>query len=76
MPGFEDAFYYAWRERRMPAGYDEKEVSLGDRTERERLGVILERGLERPWGTPCPSFATSQGAGCRLLGILLPRRCT
>ncbi len=54
VPGFEDSLYYVWRERRLPAGYDPKEISQADKAERERLGSLLETGLDRPVGFALP----------------------
>ena len=61
VPGYEDALYYVWRERRIPAGYDKAETSLSDRTERERLGVVLEQGLDTPVGYALPALRDSAG---------------
>jgi uncharacterized protein (DUF2126 family) len=54
VPGHEDAFYHLWKERRIPAGYDPKEVGDGDRAERARLGEVLERGLGEAVGYALP----------------------
>jgi uncharacterized protein (DUF2126 family)/transglutaminase-like putative cysteine protease len=54
VPGYEDALYHVWKERRVPAGYDPKETSLNDAAERERLGVVLETGLDAPVGYALP----------------------
>src|ERR1700677_3060599 len=33
IPGYEDALYHVWKERRIPAGFDPKETSLNDGSE-------------------------------------------
>jgi uncharacterized protein (DUF2126 family)/transglutaminase-like putative cysteine protease len=52
--GHEDAFYHVWRERRIPATHDPRELSFNDEMERTRLGRILEAGLETPVGYVLP----------------------
>jgi uncharacterized protein (DUF2126 family)/transglutaminase-like putative cysteine protease len=62
VPGHEDSLYHVWRERRIPAGYDPNEESLNDRTERERLGTVLEAGLGAPVGYALPVRRNHLGA--------------
>jgi len=54
VPGYEDSLYQVWRERRVPAGYDPKEISAVDQAERARLGAVLEAGLHKPVGYALP----------------------
>jgi uncharacterized protein (DUF2126 family)/transglutaminase-like putative cysteine protease len=54
VPGYEDSLYQVWRERRLPAGYDPKEISAADQAERLRLGAVLEAGLHKPVGYALP----------------------
>jgi uncharacterized protein (DUF2126 family)/transglutaminase-like putative cysteine protease len=54
VPGYEDTFYHLWRERRIPAGHDPKEMSTSDAAERARLGTLLEAGLGAPVGYALP----------------------
>jgi uncharacterized protein (DUF2126 family) len=61
VPGYEDAFYYVWRERRLPAGHDPGQVSLGDAAERARLGTVLEAGLDQPVGYALPVWRDPNG---------------
>jgi uncharacterized protein (DUF2126 family) len=51
---FEDAFYYMWRERRLPANVDPFESRLEDKVERERLARVFERGLDAAVGHVLP----------------------
>jgi uncharacterized protein (DUF2126 family)/transglutaminase-like putative cysteine protease len=53
-PAFEDAFYYVWRERRLPANVDPFESRLSDAQERARLARVLEQGLDSPVGYVFP----------------------
>jgi uncharacterized protein (DUF2126 family)/transglutaminase-like putative cysteine protease len=61
VPGYEDAFYFVWRERRIPAGHDPKETSLNDKAERARLGAVLEAGLDTPVGYALPVLRDPAG---------------
>jgi uncharacterized protein (DUF2126 family)/transglutaminase-like putative cysteine protease len=61
VPGYEDALYHVWKERRIPAGYDPKETSLNDGAERARLGVVLETGLDAPVGYALPVLRNPDG---------------
>jgi len=47
---YEDAFYYMWKERRLPSNVDPFESRLDDEGERKRLMRIFEHGLDRPAG--------------------------
>jgi uncharacterized protein (DUF2126 family)/transglutaminase-like putative cysteine protease len=58
---YEDAFYYIWRERRLPVNVDPFESRLEQTVERARLARIFERGLERPAGYVFPVSRTAAG---------------
>jgi uncharacterized protein (DUF2126 family) len=51
---YEDAFYYMWRERRLPSNVDPFESHLENAGERARFMRIFERGLDRPAGYVFP----------------------
>ncbi|MEZ4281434.1 MAG: transglutaminase family protein [Myxococcota bacterium] len=51
---YEDAWYYLWRERRLPTNVDPFDAKLSDETERARLGRIFDRGLDRIVGWVLP----------------------
>jgi uncharacterized protein (DUF2126 family)/transglutaminase-like putative cysteine protease len=53
-PAFEDAFYYLWRERRLPSNVDPFDSRLEDPMERARLAKIFERGLDQTIGYVLP----------------------
>ena len=51
---YEDAFYYLWRERRLPSNVDPSESRLEDHGERARLARIFEQGLDSAVGHVLP----------------------
>ncbi len=53
-PAYEDAFYYIWRERRLPTNVDPLKSNLKDKLERDRLARIFENGLQTVIGYVFP----------------------
>ena len=53
-PAYEDALYYLWRERRLPANVDPFDSRLEDPLERARLANALSRGLDSAIGYVLP----------------------
>jgi uncharacterized protein (DUF2126 family)/transglutaminase-like putative cysteine protease len=53
-PAYEDAWYYLWRERRLPANVDPLESRLDDAEERRRLAHVFEQGLGEVVGFALP----------------------
>ncbi|HEX7597646.1 MAG TPA: transglutaminase family protein, partial [Polyangia bacterium] len=53
-PGYEDAWYYLWRERRLPVNVDPLGSQLDDEQERTRLSRIFEAGLGAVVGYALP----------------------
>ena len=51
---YEDAFYYLWRERRLPANVDPFKSRLDDALERARLARVFEQGLDAVVGHVLP----------------------
>ena len=45
LPGFEDTWYYLWRERRLPVNVDPFDARLDDELERARLRRVFTQGL-------------------------------
>ena len=45
IPAYEDAWYYLWKERRLPANVDPLKSNLKNEEERKRLAKVLEQGL-------------------------------
>ncbi len=65
--GYEDAFYYLWRERRLPVNVDPFDSRLDDELERARLRRVFEQKLDTPVGYVLPLQANPREAG-RLAG--------
>jgi uncharacterized protein (DUF2126 family) len=53
-PGFEDTWYYLWRERRLPVNVDPFDSKLGEAMERERLRRVFMQGLDSVVGYVLP----------------------
>jgi uncharacterized protein (DUF2126 family)/transglutaminase-like putative cysteine protease len=53
-PGFEDTWYYLWRERRLPVNVDPFDSRLDDAMERERLRRVFMQGLDSVVGYVLP----------------------
>jgi len=53
-PGFEDTWYYLWRERRLPVNVDPHHSRLDDELERARLRRIFDQGLAAEVGYLLP----------------------
>jgi uncharacterized protein (DUF2126 family)/transglutaminase-like putative cysteine protease len=64
-PAYEDAFYYLWRERRLPANVDPFESQLQDPLERARLAAVFERGLDAVIGHVLPIARSADGSRWR-----------
>lgn len=54
IPGYEDVWYYMWRERRLPINVDPLKSQLDDVEERARLAKIFEQKLGAIVGTALP----------------------
>ncbi len=52
--GFEDALYYAWKERRLPANVDVYDSKLESPEERARVARLFEQGITSPVGCVLP----------------------
>ncbi|MFC5499469.1 DUF2126 domain-containing protein [Caenimonas terrae] len=66
-PGYEDVFYYLWRERRLPVNVDPFDSKLDDEMERVRLRRVFEQKLESVVGYVLPLSAGEEGTA-RLAG--------
>ena len=53
-PTYEDAWYYLWRERRLPANVDPFDAKLDDAMERERLHKVFDQKLDKVIGFVFP----------------------
>ncbi|MFM7001961.1 MAG: DUF2126 domain-containing protein, partial [Limnohabitans sp.] len=54
LPGYEDTWYYLWRERRLPVNVDPFDARLDDEMERNRLRRVFSQGLEQAVGYVLP----------------------
>ncbi len=54
MPGYEDIYYYLWKERRLPSNVDPLKSNLKDELERKRIARIFQRGLGEITGYALP----------------------
>jgi uncharacterized protein (DUF2126 family)/transglutaminase-like putative cysteine protease len=54
IPGYEDVYYYLWKERTLPVNIDPLKYNLKDDEERRRLAILLERGLNAITGYVLP----------------------
>lgn len=54
LPGYEDTWYYLWKERRLPANVDPFQSELKDPLERARLARVFEQGLSHQVGFALP----------------------
>jgi len=61
LPGYEDTWYYLWRERRLPINVDPFDAKLDDEMERNRLRRIFSQGLDHPVGYVLPLQAVDTG---------------
>ena len=52
--GYEDTWYYLWRERRLPVNVDPFDARLGDELERDRLRKVFDQGLTHVVGHVLP----------------------
>ena len=63
-PAYEDAFYYLWREARLPSNVDPFDARLEDDLERKRLARVFSQGLKRAVGGVLP-LARPESEGWR-----------
>ncbi|TFZ05791.1 transglutaminase family protein [Ramlibacter henchirensis] len=59
-PGYEDVFYYLWRERRLPVNVDPFDSRVDDELERARLRRVFEQKLDAVVGYVLPLQANPQ----------------
>lgn len=63
--GYEDAWYYLWKERRLPANVDPLKSNLADSEEGSRLARVFEHGLGSVVGFVLPLRPLSSEAEIR-----------
>jgi uncharacterized protein (DUF2126 family) len=54
VPGYEDTYYYLWKEGTLPVNVDPLQADLKDPLERRYLAQLLDRGLDVPTGFALP----------------------
>jgi uncharacterized protein (DUF2126 family) len=54
MPGYEDLYYYLWRERRLPVNVDPLKSNLDEPEERARMTRVFTQGLKKVIGFVLP----------------------
>ncbi len=54
IPAHEDAYYYMWKERRLPSNVDPLASNLKNKLERDRLARLFETGLDSVTGHVLP----------------------
>ena len=67
-PGFEDVWYYLWRERRLPVNVDPFKSNLDDEMERARLRRVFEQKLDSVVGYVLPIRSALEDGGPDLGG--------
>ncbi len=61
LPAYEDAFYYTWKERRLPSNVTPEKTNLKDKQERERIARIFQQGLDAVVGYSLPLKRSDDG---------------
>ncbi|HWX20137.1 MAG TPA: transglutaminase family protein [Candidatus Binatia bacterium] len=61
LPAYEDAFYYTWKERRLPSNVTPEKSNLKDKLERERIARIFQQGLGAVVGYALPIRRAGDG---------------
>ena len=54
LPGYEDVWYYMWKERRLPVNVDPFKSNLTNAEDRARLAKVFEQGLDKIVGYCLP----------------------
>jgi uncharacterized protein (DUF2126 family)/transglutaminase-like putative cysteine protease len=78
MPAFEDAWYYLWKERRLPTNVDPFKSNLNNEEHRARLAKIFEQGLDKVVGYVLPLQRQSGSDGAAWFSgpwFFRPQRC-
>ena len=60
-PGYEDVWYYLWKERRLPVNVDPLESRLDNEEDRHRLAKVFEQGLSHVVGFALPLRPVENG---------------
>ncbi|MEO9067959.1 MAG: transglutaminase family protein, partial [Caldimonas sp.] len=60
---YEDAWYWLWREKRLPSNVDPFDSRLADAQEKQRMKTVFERKLDEPVGYVLPVATDERHAG-------------
>ena len=63
IPGYEDAWYYLWKERRLPTNVDPLNNKLDNAEDRARLAKVIEQKLGSVVGYALPLRRSVSGSG-------------
>ncbi len=61
LPAYEDAFYYTWKERRLPSNVTPEKTNLKNKLERARIARIFQQGLDAVVGYSLPVKRAGDG---------------
>ena len=61
IPAYEDAFYYTWKERRLPSNVTPEKSNLKDKLERDRIARLFQQGLDKVVGYTLPIKRVQNG---------------
>ncbi len=59
--GYEDVFYYAWKERRLPSNVTPETSNLKNKEERDRIAQLFQKGLGEVVGYALPIKRSAHG---------------
>jgi uncharacterized protein (DUF2126 family)/transglutaminase-like putative cysteine protease len=65
IPGYEDVWYYLWKERRLPTNVDPFDSKLSNEQDRLRIASIFEQGLKKTVGFCLPLRRDRSASGKR-----------
>ncbi|MEO7274358.1 MAG: transglutaminase family protein [Vicinamibacterales bacterium] len=68
LAGYEEVWFYLWRERRLPANVDPLDARLDDELERDRLRQVFTQGLGAVVGYALPLRRVGGGGGQWITG--------
>ena len=61
LPAYEDAFYYTWKERRLPSNVTPEKSNLKNKLERDRIAKLFQQGFDEVAGYILPIKSASDG---------------
>ena len=61
IPAYEDAFYYTWKERRLPSNVTPEKTNFANKQERERITRLFQQGIGAVVGYALPIRRVTDG---------------